>query len=205
MRRLRRALDDDVATPESLIAPPSGIVSRANTARLSSTCPSWCGSMKIGSMALSIDVSIAMWLGSMRCSRRTDRVTTSGTWTRRGCRICRRLNASSCWVTSAARSAALRISSMSCRRGSPLVEAPDEQLRVAQDRRELVVEIVGDAAGEPADGVELLRFAQLLLEPHALRDVAQHDDRADHRAGLGANRRGAAVDAEALAVAAHAA
>ena len=45
------------------------------------------------------------------------------------------------------------------------VEAPAQQLAVAHDHREQVVEVVGDAAREPADRLHLLRLAQLLLEP----------------------------------------
>jgi hypothetical protein len=42
------------------------------------------------------------------------------------------------------------------------------QLAVAEDRREDVVEVVGDAAGERADRLELLCLAQLQLEAVAL-------------------------------------
>ena len=60
------------------------------------------------------------------------------------------------------------------RRETDLVEMPGldaprrqhlrEQLAVALDRRQQVVEVVGDAAGELADGLHLLRLAVLLLE-----------------------------------------
>ena len=49
--------------------------------------------------------------------------------------------------------------------------------RVAADRGEHVVEVVGDAAGEPADRLELLALTQLLLEQLALGDVLGHPDR----------------------------
>ena len=42
-------------------------------------------------------------------------------------------------------------------------------LAVAEDRREDVVEVVRDAAGQGAHRLELLRLAQLRLEPVALR------------------------------------
>jgi hypothetical protein len=48
-----------------------------------------------------------------------------------------------------------------------------QELRVAADHREEVVEVVGDAAGEQADGVHLLRVAELLLEALQLCDVAR--------------------------------
>ena len=41
---------------------------------------------------------------------------------------------------------------------------------------EQVVEVVRDAAGEPADGLHLLRLAELLLELHLRGDVALHAD-----------------------------
>ena len=46
----------------------------------------------------------------------------------------------------------------------PLEGAVQAQLRIADDGREDVVEIVRDAAREGADGLHLLRLAQLPLE-----------------------------------------
>ena len=45
------------------------------------------------------------------------------------------------------------------------VEAGDEELAVAADRGQEVVEVVRDPAGEPSDRLELLRVQQLLLQP----------------------------------------
>ena len=45
-----------------------------------------------------------------------------------------------------------------------LVQPRDDQLRVAVDHRQQVVEVVRDATGELADGLHLLRLDQLLLE-----------------------------------------
>ena len=53
----------------------------------------------------------------------------------------------------------------------------ERQLGVAGNRRQRVVEIVGDAAGEPADRFHLLRLPQLILEQPAVGDVLH---RADH-------------------------
>ena len=65
-------------------------------------------------------------------------------------------------MRSAACSPALRMSPASSRvRGSGV--APRDELGVADDGGEEVVEVVRDAAGEPADGLHLLRLAQLLL------------------------------------------
>ena len=68
----------------------------------------------------------------------------------------------------------------SAARGSPRLSrggvgrsgALEQQLAVAADHGEQVVEVVGDPAGEPADRLELLRLPQLLLECLALGDVA---------------------------------
>ena len=85
-----------------------------------------------------------------------------------------------------ARSAALAISSMSvCDPGSPVADArSSSELAVAEDHGQQVVEVVRDAAGELADGLHLLRLAELALEADALllglfarRDVLEHRDR----------------------------
>ena len=62
----------------------------------------------------------------------------------------------------AARSAAAAIWSSS---GSDARSRPSSSgLGVAADHGQEVVEVVGDAAGEPPDRLELLRLPQLLLE-----------------------------------------
>ncbi len=60
------------------------------------------------------------------------------------------------------------------------VEAIEHQLAVAVDHREQVVEVVRDAAGQPADRFHLLRLTELLLQPLQLRHVARHADQPDH-------------------------
>ena len=40
----------------------------------------------------------------------------------------------------------------------------EQQLAISEDGRQHVVEVVGDAAGEPSDGIHLLRLVVLLLE-----------------------------------------
>ena len=47
--------------------------------------------------------------------------------------------------------------------GRPASRSREQQLRVAEDHREHVVEVVRHAAGQPADGLHLLRLAELLL------------------------------------------
>ena len=56
--------------------------------------------------------------------------------------------------------------------GVIVVEAGDEELAVAADRGQEVVEVVGDAAGQPSDRFELLRVQELLPEPPLLGDVS---------------------------------
>src|SRR6185369_15753304 len=56
-----------------------------------------------------------------------------------------------------------------------------EEVAVAEDRRQDVVEVVRDAAREAPDGLHLLRLAELLLEALALRDVHEEAD-APHEA-----------------------
>src|SRR5262249_40860187 len=50
-------------------------------------------------------------------------------------------------------------------------EALEQELGIAGDDHEEIVEVMGDAAGETSDSFHLLRLAQLLLEPAALGDV----------------------------------
>ena len=60
-----------------------------------------------------------------------------------------------------------------------LLDAVRHQLGVAANRRQQVVEVVRDAAGEPADRLHLLRLAQLIFELHAIADVVHRgEDRA---------------------------
>ena len=93
----------------------------------------------------------------------------------RGCSTCWRLNASSCRVSAAARSPAFLISSALRRSGSSSRELPQQDLGVAADRLDEVVEVVGDAAGEPADRLHLLHAleADLALEQALFGDLAQ--------------------------------
>ena len=63
-----------------------------------------------------------------------------------------------------------------------LQHAPD-QVAVAHDDGQEVVEVVGDPAGQAADGLHLLRLPQLGLEALPLGDVLQDRQRPDRRAG----------------------
>ncbi len=55
-------------------------------------------------------------------------------------------------------------------------DPPAEQLGVAEDAGEEVVEVVSDAAGEPADRLEPLRLVKLALHVPDVRDVGQAPD-----------------------------
>ena len=68
------------------------------------------------------------------------------------------------------------------------------ELRVAQDGRQQVVEVVGDAAGQPSHRFHLLRLAELLFDGAALRHVPRVDDQPASarlgRRGLSDHRQG---------------
>jgi len=63
----------------------------------------------------------------------------------------------------------------------PGVERLGGQLAAGDDDREQVVEVVGDAAGEAPDGLELLGLAQLIFGAHQLVGAAL-DQRLELRA-----------------------
>ena len=95
--------------------------------------------------------------------------TTSLRSSTRGCITCWRLKASSCRVSAAARSPARRISSTVSPARIAGVQAFLEKLRVAADRLDDVVEVVGDAAGEAAHRLHLLHALQAQLVALAAR------------------------------------
>ena len=111
--------------------------------------------------------------------------TTAFRSSTRGCSTCRRLNASSWPVSAAARAAAFWISS-AWRRSRASSMPRDQELAVAGDRGQQVVEVVRDAAGEAADRLHLLGLAELRLELLLARQVA-HDG--DVTAGADVRRR----------------
>ena len=75
-------------------------------------------------------------------------------------------------------------------------EVLEQEIRVAGDGREDVVEVVGNAARQAADRFHLLGLAQLLLELDALRDVAPDAQDADEPALVELRSRGKLSDAE---------
>ena len=61
------------------------------------------------------------------------------------------------------------------------LQVQHRQLGVAEDRGQQVVEVVSDAAGEPADALQLLGLRELVLESAALGDVLDQAVVADQR------------------------
>ena len=57
-----------------------------------------------------------------------------------------------------------------------VVRALEQQRRIARDPGQEVVEVVCDAAGEPAEALELLGAQELRLEPLPVGDVAHEGD-----------------------------
>ena len=181
----RRSRSSSSTLPVSIVSvPPSGIASRALTARLMSTCSSWSGSASTGSSSGSSDGHELDVLTEQPAEHRRDPVDDLvQARESRGCRTCRRLKASSCRVRTVARSAAAAIS-FSSGSESPSACLLEQRFGVAADHGEQVVEVVGDAAGQPPDRLQLLRLTQLLLEVPALADVAADRLGADGRAVL---------------------
>ena len=52
-----------------------------------------------------------------------------------------------------------------------VAEAVQQKFGVSRDHHQQIIEVVSDAAGEPADGFHLLGLTQLLLERAAFGDV----------------------------------
>ena len=156
-----------------------GIASLAFSARLTSACSSWLRSAEASTAPSRAD--------ALDGDRAADHVTEQA----RGgghdlvqvdaparAPACGRRRAAGA-VRSAAWSAArrMRVASSAPSARSELLE---EQLAVAPDRRQHVVEVVCDASGEPAQRLEPLRVVELVAEAVALllsllarRDVAQ--------------------------------
>ena len=107
----------------------------------------------------------------------------------------RRAKASMRWVSEAPRWAPCM--ALSIRRSELRVvgQALAQQLEAADDRHQQIVEVVGDAAGQPADGLHLLALQQFLLGPRqgqcglaALGQIARDLGEADEIASVVADR-----------------
>ena len=55
-----------------------------------------------------------------------------------------------------------------------------QYLRIAGDNHQQIVEVVRNAAGQPANRFQSLRMVQLLFQAQAVRDVARIDNQAIH-------------------------
>jgi hypothetical protein len=66
----------------------------------------------------------------------------------------------------------------------PLLDLANKQVAISKDRGQDVIEIMRDAACEPAHGFHLLRLQQLLLEPLSFGDIAGNRRYARHRSTL---------------------
>ena len=84
-----------------------------------------------------------------------------------------------------------------------LLHALRHQLGVAANRRQQIVEVVRDAAGQAADGLHLLCLAELILELYAIADVVHGGEDRALAAVLGHRAEG--FDLDHLAVLADAA
>ena len=134
------------------------MASRALIARLSTTCSSWCGSTMVVHRPPATTVSISMcspmaWRSSSSRSRNSrPRLVGCG---RSGWRAGRSWRASL-----APRSTESWQHRRACRAGA--LHQRLQQLQIAGDHLQHVVEIMGHAARELADGLELLRLVQRL-------------------------------------------
>ena len=72
--------------------------------------------------------------------------------------------------------AGLPISSASCFRSCRAFSCSLEKFGIADDHGQQIVEVVGDAAGELADGLHLLRLDELLLGALALGQIVDDAD-----------------------------
>jgi hypothetical protein len=79
-------------------------------------------------------------------------------------RTCLRLNARSWWARADAFSLASRMLTRWLLTGWSSASFISREFRVAQDRRQNVVEIMGHAACEPSDGLHLLRLEEMVLK-----------------------------------------
>ncbi len=155
--------------------PPDGIASRALTARLVITCSSWPGSASTrpstgSSSSRSVDV-LADDPPQHRAQLRHDRVEVHDP------RLEHLLPAEGQELAGERRRAVRGAVDLQHVEPALVVVAdrPQQQLGVPDDGREEVVEVVGDAAGELADRLHLLRLPELFLQDLLLGHVPDVD------------------------------
>src|ERR1043166_8658692 len=151
--------------------PPSGMASRAFTARLTSTCSNWPGSIRTAPRpGSSVTVSCTSAPSSLPSRFSRERMR-GGRSTPRGCAICRRAKPGG--GAGGPRGPPRRPLDLLQVGLGP--EAGGEigagGAEVAEDRGEDVVEVVGHPAGETADRFHLPGLEQVVLEPEPGGDV----------------------------------
>ena len=118
----------------------------------------------------------------------------------RGVSTVLRLKASNWRVMPEARSAADLICAVLSASRLPAGNSFGQDLRVAEDDGQQIVEVVSHAAGQTADSLHLLRLAQSLLERHPLGDVMHQRRHAEHSTRLVDERRVVPVTSDRAAV-----
>src|SRR3954470_1141215 len=147
--------------------PPSGMASRAFTAKLRMAFSSWLASTLARHKPPARTVSIAMCSPSVRRSRSdmpaTSLLTSVG------------LGSSGCWREKAmgerGRAGRARHGVLDAAADTRvgLGQAPLQHFEIADHHGEQVVEVVGDPAGQLADRFHFLRLTQLVLDPLPVR------------------------------------
>src|SRR5262249_35608068 len=155
--------------------PPSGIASRALTARLTITCSNWETSTLTGQRSRPCTRSSLTFSPINRRSSMVRSLSASPRSSTCGRRVWRRENASSCRTSGAGR-VLLDLHDVLERRIGRLVRVQQEVVG-HHDGREHVVEVVRDAAGELADHLHLLRLVDLVLQRTALGGLQEINDR----------------------------
>ena len=177
------ALVESTAFVSIVSVPPSGMASRALTARFRMTCSTWTGS------ARTCGGPAPGRRRHARCPRRSAArsilvmpATTSLRSTPCGWSTCLRLKASSCRVSAGgALAAGCRISSSVLADAASLPGAARAaSSAVPDDRGQEVVEVVRDPARQAADRLHLLGLNELFLELLLLGDVPQEAERHVH-------------------------
>ena len=163
--------------------PPAGMASRELMARLSTAFSTSLGSAWTDHRRGASSVPSAIASPSVRRSSSAMASTCSLRSRTTGSRRRRRANVSRRLVSRAPISAAL-LARASRSRCSASFELHLEQLVVAGDDGQQVVEVVRDAAGQLADRLHALRLAQGLVLHDLLADVANELDEADELAVL---------------------
>ena len=164
LRTTRRSASSTRSTRTEIDnVPPSGIASRALRARLKITCSSRVGSTKTAQGSSGVVIRSCTTTLRLRRSSGSIPGTTSTRSTERAAVRSRWANVRS-WRVSAAPRWAARSISRRYSSGRPGRNRVLEQLGRRLDRREQVVEVVGNPAREPTDRLEPLRLAERFLQ-----------------------------------------